>query len=411
MPPQPQAQPLAGLKVLDFCWVAAGPVTTKYLAEHGATVIRVESAKRPESLRRAAPYGGGVSGINRSGYFGNYNANKYGLTLDMRHPRAKELVLRFVAEWADLVTENFTPGTMEGWGLGYDDLKKANPAIVMFSASMLGRGGPLEKQPGFGAVLSSLAGLTNITGWPDRGPVNPYGAYTDFIVPKFAVSAILAALDYRRRTGTGLHLDMSQLEASLHFSAPLLMDYANNGIEPTRRGNRDSGAAPHGVYPCQGEDRWIAIACFTDAEWNALRQVITTGGESWASEERFLSLLGRKSAEDEIDTRMATWTSGWESKTLMESLQQAGVPAGVVNDTRDLFDDAQLQHRGHFQYLDHAEIGRYASEKSEFDLSRTPGQLNRPAPMMGEHNEYVLRELLGLSEAEYVSLKEDDVLD
>ncbi|HEY7709078.1 MAG TPA: CoA transferase [Candidatus Entotheonella sp.] len=407
MPPQA----LDGLNVLDFCWVAAGPMTTKYLAEHGATVVRVESAKRPESLRRAAPYGGGVSGINRSGYFGNYNANKYGLTLDMRHPRAKELVLRIVSTWADMVTENFTPGTMEGWGLGYDALKKVNPKLIMFSASMLGRGGPLEKQPGFGAVLSSLAGLTNITGWPDRGPVNPYGAYTDFIVPRFAVASILAALDYRRRTGEGTHLDMSQLETSLHFSSPLLLDYAINGVEPTRQGNRDAGAAPHGVYPCQGEDRWIAIACFSDAEWHALRQVIAPSGDSWPDQERFSSLRGRKAAEDELDRFMADWTQGWEAKTLMETLQQAGVPAGMVNDTRDLFEDAQLQYRGHYQYLDHAEIGRYASEKSEFNLSRTPGKLDRPAPMMGEHNEYVLRELVGLTEPEYQSLKDDAVLE
>jgi crotonobetainyl-CoA:carnitine CoA-transferase CaiB-like acyl-CoA transferase len=386
-------------------------MTTKYLAEHGATVVRVESAKRPESLRRAAPYGGGVSGINRSGYFGNYNANKYGLTLDMRHPRAKELVLRIVSTWADMVTENFTPGTMEGWGLGYDALKKVNPKLIMFSASMLGRGGPLEKQPGFGAVLSSLAGLTNITGWPDRGPVNPYGAYTDFIVPRFAVASILAALDYRRRTGEGTHLDMSQLETSLHFSSPLLLDYAINGVEPTRQGNRDAGAAPHGVYPCQGEDRWIAIACFSDAEWHALRQVIAPSGDSWPDQERFSSLRGRKAAEDELDRLMADWTQGWEAKTLMETLQQAGVPAGMVNDTRDLFEDAQLQYRGHYQYLDHAEIGRYASEKSEFNLSRTPGKLDRPAPMMGEHNEYVLRELVGLTEPEYQSLKDDAVLE
>jgi crotonobetainyl-CoA:carnitine CoA-transferase CaiB-like acyl-CoA transferase len=386
-------------------------MTTKYLAEHGATVVRVESAKRPESLRRAAPYGGGVSGINRSGYFGNYNANKYGLTLDMRHPRAKELVLRIVSTWADMVTENFTPGTMEGWGLGYDALKKVNPKLIMFSASMLGRGGPLEKQPGFGAVLSSLAGLTNITGWPDRGPVNPYGAYTDFIVPRFAVASILAALDYRRRTGEGTHLDMSQLETSLHFSSPLLLDYAINGVEPTRQGNRDAGAAPHGVYPCQGEDRWIAIACFSDAEWHALRQVIAPSGDSWPDQERFSSLRGRKAAEDELDRFMADWTQGWEAKTLMETLQQAGVPAGMVNDTRDLFEDAQLQYRGHYQYLDHAEIGRYASEKSEFNLSRTPGKLDRPAPMMGEHNEYVLRELVGLTEPEYQSLKDDAVLE
>jgi benzylsuccinate CoA-transferase BbsF subunit len=319
--------------------------------------------------------------------------------------------LRIVSTWADMVTENFTPGTMEGWGLGYDALKKVNPKLIMFSASMLGRGGPLEKQPGFGAVLSSLAGLTNITGWPDRGPVNPYGAYTDFIVPRFAVASILAALDYRRRTGEGTHLDMSQLETSLHFSSPLLLDYAINGVEPTRQGNRDAGAAPHGVYPCQGEDRWIAIACFSDAEWHALRQVIAPSGDSWPDQERFSSLRGRKAAEDELDRFMADWTQGWEAKTLMETLQQAGVPAGMVNDTRDLFEDAQLQYRGHYQYLDHAEIGRYASEKSEFNLSRTPGKLDRPAPMMGEHNEYVLRELVGLTEPEYQSLKDDAVLE
>jgi benzylsuccinate CoA-transferase BbsF subunit len=407
MPPQA----LEGLKVLDFCWVAAGPMTTKYLAEHGATVVRVESAKRPESLRRAAPYGGGIAGINRSGYFGNYNANKYGITIDMRHPRARELVLRMVAVWADVVTENFTPGTMEGWGLGYDELQQVNPRIIMFSASMLGRGGPLAQQPGFGAVLSSLAGLTNITGWPDRGPVNPYGAYTDFIVPRFAVASILAAVDHLRRTGEGIHLDMSQLEAALHFSAPLLLDYAVNGTEPGRRGNRDPGAAPHGVYPCQGEDRWIAIACFSDDEWQALRQVISPGGDGWADQDAFASLLDRKAAEDELDRLMAVWTSAWDAKVLMQTLQGAGVPAGVVNDTHDLFDDAQLQHRGHFQYLDHAEIGRYASEKSEFILSRTPGALNRPAPLLGEHTEYVLREFVGLTAQEYQSLKEAAVLE
>jgi benzylsuccinate CoA-transferase BbsF subunit len=405
------ARPLDGMKVLDFCWVAAGPMTTKYLAEYGATVVRVESAKRPESLRRAAPYGGGVAGINRSGYFANYNVNKYGVTINMRHPRARELVLRMVGDWADLVTENFTPGTMESWGLGYNDLKQVNPSLILFSASMLGRGGPMEKQPGYGAVLSSLAGLTNITGWPDRGPVNPYGAYTDFIVPRFAVAAILAAVDYRRRTGSGMHLDMSQLEASLHFSAPLLLDYMSSGTEPVRRGNRDLGAAPHGVYPCQGEERWIAIACFTEEAWQALAQIISPAGDGWVGQAQFASLLSRKAAEDELDQLMAEWTRAWEADALMEVLQQVGVPAGVVHDTSGLFEDPQLQHRGHYQYLEHAEIGRYASERSEFELSQTPGKLDRPAPMIGEHTEYVLKQFIGLSDAEYQSLQDDAVLE
>ena len=395
---------------MDFCWVAAGPMTTKYLAEYGATVLRVESAKRPETLRKAAPFKDGVSGLNRSGYFANNNPNKYGVTIDMRHPRAKDLVLR-MASWADLVTENFTPGTMESWGLGYQELKHANPRIIMFSTSMLGRGGPLERQPGFGPVLSSLAGLTHITGWPDRDPVNPYGAYTDFIVPRFAVPSILAALDYRKRTGEGIHLDMSQLEASIHFSSPVLMDWAVNGREQARMGNRDPGAAPHGVYPCKGEDRWIAIACFTDEEWQALRPLIDPTGQDWAYGEQFCGVLGRRSAEDELDRLIGEWTRQWEAKPLMETLQKAGVPAGTVNDPRDLFEDAQLKHRGHFVYLDHPEMGPNPSDQSEFKLPRTPGCLDRPAPLLGQHTEYVLKEIIGLSEEEYQSLYADGALE
>jgi len=400
---------LQGLKVLDFCWVVAGPMTTKYLAEFGANVLRVESSKRPETLRRAAPFKDGVPGINRSGYFANYNANKYGVTIDMRHPRAKDLVLRMV-RWADLVTENFTPGTMEDWGLGFDKLREANPKVVLFSTSMLGRGGPMERQPGFGPVLSSLAGLTNITGWPDRDPVNPYGAYTDFIGPRFAVASILAALDYSRRTGRGTHLDMSQLETSIQFSAPLMLDRAANGREPVRNGNREAGSAPHGVYPSRGDDRWIAIACVTDAEWQSLRRIIHPSGQGWAYQEAFSDLAGRKAAEEDLDQKLGDWTREWEATGLMDTLQQAGVPAGVVNDCRDLFEDPQLTHRGHFRFLDHPEIGFYATDRSELDLSETPGTLDRPAPLIGQHTHQALTEIIGLSEEEYRSLEEDGVL-
>ena len=403
-------KPLDGVNILDFCWVAVGPMTTKYLAEFGATVVRVESAKRPETLRGAAPFKDGIVGLNRSAYFANYNANKLGITINMRHPGARDLVLR-VVPWADLVTENFTPGTMESWGLGFAELQIANPRVIMFSTSMLGRGGPLETQPGFGAVLASLAGLTNITGWPDRDPVNPYGAYTDFIAPRFAVASILAALDYRNRTGEGLHLDMSQLEAALHFSAPLLLDCAVNGREQGRHGNRDPRAAPHGVYPCQGEDRWIAIAYVSEAQWLALCRVMAISDQGWYQQGRFSSFLGRKSVEDELDSLMAQWTSSWDARQLMDTLQTAGVPAGMVSDCRDLFEDPQLRHRQHFQYLEHLEIGVYASERSELDLSRTPGSLDRPAPLLGQHTQEVLTEIFGLSAEEYQSLKTDGVLD
>ena len=403
-------KPLEGIKVLDFCWVAVGPMTTRYLAEYGATVIRVESGKRPETLRRAAPFKDGISGINRSGYFASYNPNKYGITIDMGHARAKELVLRLVS-WANLVTENFTPGTMERWGLGYEDLQAINPAIVMYSTSMLGRGGPMERQPGFGPVLSSLAGLTHITGWPDRDPVNPYGAYTDFIGPRFAVASILAALDYQRRTGQGLHLDMSQLETSLHFTAPFILDCSVNGREQGRRGNSDPGTAPHGVYPCRGEDRWIAIACQTDQEWEAFLELINP--VDWDDDRRHQAstLVGRKTVEEDLDKMIAEWTGDKDPQELMRTLQNAGVPAGVVNDCRDLFEDPQLTQREHFKFLDHAEIGPYPSDQSEFDLSKTPGSLDTPAPLLGEHTEYALKELVGLSEDEYRSFEDDGVLE
>ena len=403
-------KPLDGVNVLDFCWVAVGPMTTKYLGEYGANVVRVESVKRPGTLRAAAPFKDGIPGINRSGYFASYNANKMGITVDMRHPRARELMLR-MARWAHLVTENFTPGTLENWELGFDQLKEVNPGIVLFSTSMMGRGGPMERQPGFGPVLSSLVGLTNLTGWPDRDPVNPYGAYTDFIVPRFAVAAILAGLDRSRRRGEGVHIDMSQLETTLHFSAPVLLDYAVNGREQARAGNRDPGAAPHGVYPCAGDDRWIALGCFSDEHWEGLQRAVSPDSNGWPYNPDFDTLLNRKANEDELDRLLTDWTRSWEAGALMETLQSSGVPAGMVNDCRDLFDDAQLQYRGHFEWLDHLEIGPYATDTSEMLLSLSPGSLETPAPLLGEHTSHVLKDLIGLTEEEYKSLEEDGVLE
>src|SRR6266540_4152881 len=331
-------RPLEGLKVLDFCWVAVGPMTTAYLAEYGATVVRVESKQRPEVLRHAPPFGSKGQGLDRSGYFANYNANKYGLGLNMAHPQARDVVKRLVA-WADLVTENFTPGTMEAWGLGYADLCQIKPDIILFSTSMLGRGGPYSQQPGFGPVLASLSGMTGLTGWPDRMPTNPYGAYTDFLVPRFAVPTILAALDYRQRTGRGQHLDMAQLEVSLQFMAPLLLDYTVNGREH-----------------------------------------------------------GRKAHEDDLDTLIGQWTQEWEAYELIRTLQQAGVPAGVVQTSQDLFEDPQLQHRGHFVFLEHPEVGRHPVQRSEVRLSQAPGEFRSPAPRLGQHTMQVCKEILKMSE-------------
>ena len=400
-------QPLEHLKVLDFCWVAAGPMTTGYLAEYGATVVRVESRQRPDPLHTSPPLAPG-KGLNRSGYYGNYSANKYALGLNLGSPKAIEIVKRMVA-WADLVTENFTPGTMERLGLGYEVLRDIKPDIVLFSTSMLGRGGPNSKLPGFGAVLSSLSGMTGITGWPDRDPTNPYGAYTDFIAPRFAITSILAALDYRRRTGIGQHIDMSQLESALQFIAPLLLDRANNGREGSRTGNRHEAAAPHGAYPCKGDDRWVTITCMTDTHWAGLRQAL--GDPAWMRDERFATLLGRKRDEDELETLLADATRPWEAEALVQVLQAAGVPAGAVHSNEGVLADPQLAHRGHFVYYDKPKIGRHVVQRSEFRLSRAEAARNWPSPFIGEHTRKVCREILGMADAEIEPLIEEGVLE
>ena len=403
-----RSRPLEGLKILDFFWVVIGPLTTSYLVEYGATVVRIESQGRPEVLRTAPPFGGGERGINRSAYYANYNINKYGFGLNMSHPKAVDIVKRFVP-WADVVTENFTPGTVEKWGLSYEELRNVKSDIIMISASMLGRGGPYSRQPGFGPVLSSLSGMTGLTGWPDRAPSNPYGAYTDFVVPRFSLPTLLAALDYRRRTGKGQHIDISQLEASLHFMAPPVLDYANNQHNQERVGNRHATAAPHAVYPCQGDDCWIAIACMTEAEWQGLCQVM--GHPDWTQEERFATLFNRKSNEEALDKRIGAWTQGWEAHHLMRTLQAASVPAGAVLKNKEVVEDPQLNHRGHFVYMDHPGVGRHPVQRSEFRLSDAQAEFKWAAPTMGQHTVQVCKEILGMEDGEINALIEENVLE
>ena len=397
---------LEGVKVLDFCWVAIGPMTTRYLSDFGATVVRVESIHRVDTLRTATPHKDGIPGINRSGYFANYNGGKRSIALNMSQPKARELA-RDLARWADVVTENFTPGIMERWGLGYYDIRKANPGVVMFSASMQGRGGPYSNHPGFGPVLTALSSHTHLTGWPDRTPTSPYGAYTDFLLPHLTVAAITAALDNRRRTGEGCHIDFSQLEGSLYFVAPPLMDYAANGRIQTRQGNRHPVYAPHNAYPCAGEDRWCAIACTTDEEWQTLCRLM--GQPSLASDSRFATAEARQQNEETLDAVIGRWTEPQDAFGLMHRCQKVGVPAGVVETCEDLFNDPQLTHRNHYVFLDHKEIGVHANDANCFTLSESPPTY-QPAPLLGEHTDWVLREILNLPDAEIENLRLSGVL-
>jgi benzylsuccinate CoA-transferase BbsF subunit len=388
-----------GIKVAEFAWAVVGPTTSKYLAEHGATVIKIESHKRMDLLRETSPFASNRPHVDGSVYFGRHNANKYGVSIDLQHPNGRQLAWKLI-QWADIVTESFSPGTMEKWKLDYETVKKVRPDIIYLSSSMQGRGGPHESYAGYGMNAACLAGFGLVSGWPDRMPSPPYGGYTDYIAPRFNAAALIAALEYRRRTGKGQWLEESQFEASLHFFSPPVMDYQVNGRTINRNGNRLDKAAPHGVYQCQGDDRWIAIAVFTEQEWQAFCSAL--GDPAWAQQQKFSSLALRKKNEDELDKFVTEWTLAQTVQQAEDVLQRAGVACNKVEKSSDVYQDPQLAYRHRFSRLDHAVMGSQEFEaQATFILSKTPREIDRPSPCLGEHNEYVFRQLLGLTEEEY----------
>ena len=402
-------QALEGLKVADFSWYIAGPSISMWLAHHGAQVIRIESLTRYDELRAIEPFKDGIHGINRSGCYANYNSNKYGMSLNLKHPRGVEVARRIVA-WADIVVENFTPGTMEKrWGLGYEGMKKIRPDIIMLSTSGMGQTGPESQQPGFGLELASRGGFAHFVGWPDQEAVSVGYPYTDTVSPPFAVIALMAALEYRRRIGKGQYIDLSQHEVAVHHLAPAVLDYTVNKREGGRIGNHHPWAAPHGAYRCQGDDRWCAIAVFTDEEWEAFCKAL--GNPPWTEDPKFATLASRKANEEELDRLVEGWTAALAAEEVMERLQAAGIGAGVVQNGKDLLEDPQLKHRHHFWYLNHPEMGVCAYDGPVFKLSDTPSELRMPAPCLGEHTEYVCTQMLGMSDEEFVNLLVEGVFE
>lgn len=394
-----RALPLAGLRVADFAWVMAGPAGTRYLADYGAIQVKIESTTRIDTARTLNPNFAGQPGPERSGIFANVNAGKLGLTLNLAIPEGRELALR-LAQWADVVVESYTPRNMRAWGLDYESLRRVKPDLIMLSSCLGGQSGPHCDLAGFGTMGAQLAGFGELAGWPDRPPAGPFGAYTDYIAPKFTAAAILAALDHRRRTGEGQYIDLSQSECSQHFIAPALLDYEVNGHILKRMGNRSLVHAPHGVFRCAGDDRWVAIAVEDEPQWSGLRQAL--GDPGWAAAADLQSPAGRLARQEDIEGRIAEWT-GTHSPDEVEAILQAHrVPAFRSATSEDLLADPQLDHRRHFVEAAHAELGPVTIENSRFILSETPADIRRAGPTYGQDNEYVLHELLGLSDDEVV---------
>jgi len=393
-------RPLEGVRVIDFGAAWAGPLTAKTLCDHGAEVVKIESRNRPDVHRTLGPFKDNVPGLDRSGQFNQDNVGKLSVTINIAHPKGIDIVKRLVAR-ADVVIDNFAGGAMQRIGIGYDQLRKVNPAIIMLSSCMQGQTGPYGMHPGLGLHLSALSGFNQIAGWPDRQPAE-LGTYTDFIAPHFNVLAILAALDYRSRTGKGQYIDMSQYENGIHFMAPLILDYVVNGQVANRMGNRSTDNAPHGAYRCCGEDSWCALAVLTDEEWQSFKRVV--GGSVWTTDAKFANVQLRKENEDELDKLIEEWTIKYSAEEIMSMMQAAGVAAGVLQTGEDLLEhDPQLKHRHFFWELDHPETGKYRAPGPPFILSKCPYELRR-APLIGEHNEYVLKGLLGMPDEEIAEL-------
>ncbi|MBN2321796.1 MAG: CoA transferase [Acidobacteria bacterium] len=390
------------LKIAAFSWAMVGPLTLKFFADHGATVIRVETSLRPCVTRTSAPYKDNIPGINRSGYFNHFSANMMSLSLNMKSPEGLSVARELIA-WSDVVMENFTPGVMDKWGLGYEELKKIKPDIIMVRQNGFGIEGPYKNLAAFGMILAAIAGIPNYIGWPDGGPLPVgVGAYTDSISPRFASAALIAALDYRDRTGKGQLIDLAQFETALYFLMPGLLDTAANGREPVRNGNAVDCAAPHNVYPCRGEERWCTIAATDEVQWKALCGAM--GKSELAQDPRFDTLQHRKENEKALDAEIEAWTVERTPEEVMTVLQAAGVAAGVVENASDVFKDPQLRRRGLFWPMQHDEMGEFTHLGTSMILSKTPAQATKPSPCIGEHNEYVITKVLGKTDEEFVEL-------
>ena len=381
-----------GIRVADFAWVGVGPLVSKYLADHGAEVIRIESSVRPEPLRRAPPFANDEPGLDNSGYYADFNSSKQCVSLNLQHPDGVAIAKRIV-EHCDIVTESFTPKAMRAWGMTYEDLCEIRPDLIMISMPMYGLTGPWSMWQGYGHVLQAAAGISHLTAYPGEEPIGTGVAYTDFLVPHFAASALLAALDHRQRTGEGQNIDFGQMEAAIHATETMVLDYTVNGREQQALGAGHPDHRPYGTYRCAArgddDDRWIAITVTNEAELASLAEV--AGQPTWTSLEA-----------DALDSEIASWTRTRHAEELMEELQSAGVPAGVVQTPEDLRSDPQLAHRGHFWMLDHPTMGHRAYDGPSFRLSETPAELTKAAPLLGEDNEYVYKEIVGMSDEEYV---------
>jgi len=427
--PSRRGKPFAldGIRVLDFTWFLASAGGTRFLSSFGAECLKVELKSHPDTrLAAMAPIGGraarerataplrGVTDPDMGGQFNNKNPGKRGISLNVRHPKGLEIARRLVA-MSDIVAEGFSPGVLDSWGLGYDQLRAIKPDIIYVQQSGMGAQGTYGRFRTVGPIANAFAGLSEMSGLPE--PAMPAGwgySYLDWMGAYSFALAMLTALFHRARTGEGQWIDASQTEVGLFIAGTAILDWSANGRIWSRIGNRSpyKPAAPHGVYPCAGEDRWLAIACFSEAEWRALTEVAKR--RDWAQDTRFVDLAARLAHQDSLDVMIGQWSKAHDARQLTLALQSAGVPAGVCQTAEDRCDhDPQLAHLAWLTEVTGSKIGRWPVAEVPVKLSESPafagGRIDRGAPCYGEDNEYVYGELLGMTKREIAELAAEGV--
>lgn len=407
---------LDGIRVIDLTVSFAGPKAVACLADMGAEVIKVESVQYIDAQRgrktvpsgmRSYPNGEpGERPWNRHAGFNQLNRNKLGITVDLTRPQGKEIFKRLV-KISDVVVDSFSAGVMERLGLGYAQLKEIRPDIVVMSMPGLGMTGPYRGYKSFGGIVECIAGQVAVKGYPDGKPFTT-GAYGDPIGGLHGAIALLIAFLYRQRTGKGQFIDLSQAESLAVLSAEAIMDYTMNGRVQKPMGNRHRFMAPHGTYRCKGEDKWVAIAVSSDEEWQALCKA--AGRLDWANDVKFSTALSRWLNAGELDRSIQEWTVHLDHYEVMNVLQAAGVAAGAVLTADEAFHDPHLEKRGFFEIVSHPEAGTHLTSGISWKLSKTPACVRFAAPCLGQHNQYVLHELLGISYEEIAQLEAEQII-
>ena len=398
---------LKGIRIADFSWVWAGPLATLLLSFMGAEVIKIESRKRIDQTRHGSiTTGDSFSNFDASPIFNNANLNKKGVTIDLSRPEGAELAKRIVAV-SDVAIENMRSGVMNKLGLGYKDLVKAKPDIIMLSSSGFGSSGPYREYAGYAPIFAAFGGLAHLTGYEDGAP-NTMSGVMDLRVGTVSAFAILAALIHRQKTGEGQYIDVSSTECISTLVGPQLMEYTMNKRSPQRTGNQDSIMAPHNCYRCKGNDKWISIAVATDEEWNAMCRAM--GNPAWTGDEAFTDIYSRWKNRTKLDELIGKWTLNYTHYEVMELLQRSGVAAMPSFSAEEILSDPHVKARGLINEVQHPVLGKKVVINPSWKHSETPARIHKASPLLGEHNEEVFGDLLGMTKEEVEKLQTAQII-